>query len=64
MSGPVERWMLPAFLLACLLVGGSTQNAWGVAVLLWAALAILAWSFSAPSDDFLTTEARRSEGGT
>ena len=40
----VRQAILPAYLLLCLVVGGSTQSVWGNAALQLLALAILAWA--------------------
>ena len=39
-----RRRVVPAYLFACLLLGGSTQIAWGTALLQLGAIAMLAWA--------------------
>lgn len=50
MKAFMRRWELPAFLLACLTLGGSSQNIWGVFALQAGALILLAASLSRPSE--------------
>ena len=49
MIAMVRRWLLPAFLLACLLLGGSSQNIWGIFFLQLCALMLLANALVRPS---------------
>ena len=50
---------LPAFLLLCLLLGGSSQAIWGNALLQLLALGLLAWSALTPEAPPLAADGRR-----
>ena len=54
-----KELILPAFLLACLIMGGSSQAIWGNALLQLAAVAILAWSAVTADPQPLTIAGRR-----
>ena len=48
----------PAYLLSCLILGGSVQGAWQNAILQLAGIAILAWAAAAPAAQPMTKQAR------
>ena len=58
MTRPKEL-ILPAFLVACLIMGGSSQAIWGNAFLQLAAVAILGWSALTAGPQPLTIAGRR-----
>ena len=58
MTRPKEL-ILPAFLLACLIMGGSSQAIWGNAFLQLLGVAILGWSILTPDPQPLTIAGRR-----
>lgn len=58
MSG-VRQFILPAYALLCLMIGGSSQAIWGNAVLQLLAVGILAWAALAPDPQPLSQSARR-----
>jgi len=43
MNGRMARWLTPAYLLLCLVLGGSQQSAWANAVLQIVAVGLLSW---------------------
>ncbi|MCY7339667.1 MAG: O-antigen ligase family protein [Sphingomonas bacterium] len=58
MTARLQSWLIPAYVLLCLLIGGSTQGVWGVVLLQWLAIAILAWSAVASDTARSPTAAR------
>jgi len=54
----LRRIVVPAYLLACLLIGGSVQNIWFNATLQMGALAILFWAFVEKPQTTLSVHAR------
>lgn len=58
-SEQIRRWVVPAYLLMCVVLGGSAQGIWGNLALQFAAIAILAWAFLTRPSDELTTASRR-----
>jgi O-antigen ligase len=55
----LKEAVLPAFLLLCLLLGGSSQAIWGNALLQLLALGILAWAALAPEARPISADGRR-----
>ena len=55
----LKELILPAFLLLCLLFGGSSQAIWGNALLQILAAAILAWAALAPDPQAIAISGRR-----
>jgi O-antigen ligase len=53
-----QEAVAPAYLLACLLLGGSAQGAWQNALLQVAGILILAWGAAAPGPGRMTNQAR------
>ena len=54
-----QELILPAYLLLCLLIGGSSRGIWGNALLQLLAVAILAWSALTRDPQPISTPARR-----
>lgn len=54
-----RAYILPLYLLLCILIGGSSQAVWGNAFLQLIALAILAWAALAPDSPALSGSGRR-----
>lgn len=50
---------VPAYLLACLLLGGSRQGVWSNAALQLAAVLLLAWAAIAPREERITSASRQ-----
>lgn len=54
-----RQWVIPIFLVACLVFGGSAQGIWLNMALQLAAIGILAWAFVARRSDDLTRASRQ-----
>ena len=54
-----RQFILPGYLLLCLVVGGSSQAVWGNAALQLLGVGILSWAALAPDPQLLTRSARR-----
>ncbi len=58
-SEPPRRWLVPIYLVLCLLLGGSSQGIWSNLALQLAAASIIAWALVRPGSDELTGESRQ-----
>jgi O-antigen ligase len=56
---PLRQGVAPAYLLACLLLGGSAQGIWTNALLQLIGLAIIAWAAAAPTQEPLSGPVRQ-----
>lgn len=59
MPSGARQAVAPAYLLACLILGGSAQGIWSNMVLQLVGLAILAWAAAAPAEEQLIKPARQ-----
>jgi hypothetical protein len=59
MLSTVRPAIAPAYLLACLLIGGSAQGIWGNMVLQVAGIMIIAWAALERTDNRLAPAARQ-----
>lgn len=55
----VRRWVIPIYLILCVVVGGSGQGIWANLVLQLTAIAVLVWAFVARRSDDLTSASRQ-----
>lgn len=51
MTMRLPQWLVPLFLLLCLLLGGSAQGIWANLLLQWIAILLLAWAWARPVAD-------------
>ncbi len=58
-SERLRRWVVPIYLVMCVVLGGSAQGIWGNLALQLTAIAILVWAFLSRPSDELTTASRR-----
>lgn len=59
MTNGLRQWVAPAYLLTCLLLGGSTQNPWPNMIVQLIGIAIIAWAAAAPVEEPLARPARQ-----
>lgn len=59
MTARLPQLVVPTFVLACLIAGGSSQSAWGNLLLRLAAIALLLWALWSPAERRSPRPARR-----
>lgn len=58
-SESLRRWVVPIYLILCVVLGGSGQGIWANLVLQLTAIAVLVWAFVARRSDDLTSASRQ-----